>query len=127
MPNEKYDVPIAKSSIEEAAHHEKRRDKRHLLPTLVISIDGKTYLTRDWSLGGVLLSHYFGRREPGQEIDGNVGVVTASGRYPFKAVAVRQNAERGELALQFSHLSDAASALLKDASSGIERQDRSHH
>ena len=109
-------MALSKGIFEEEAYREKRRDKRHLMPTLVISIDGKIYLTKDWSLGGVLLSHYFGRRAQGEEIRGNVGVVTAPGRYPFKGVAVRQDAVRGELALRFTDLSDATLALLKEAS-----------
>ena len=116
-------MSIAKRSVREVAYHEKRHDKRNLSPTLVISIDGKTYLTKDWSLGGVLLSQYSGRRVQGQEIEGNVGVVTAPGRHPFKGVTVRRDATMGELALQFTELSDETFALLEDASIGGLRQD----
>lgn len=105
------------------AYHEQRHDKRCFSPTLLISIDGKTYLTKDWSLGGVLLSQYFGRRVQGQEIEGNVGVVTAPGRYPFKGVTVRRDATTGELALQFTELGDETFALLEDASNGGLCQD----
>ncbi len=117
MSNEKDDVSI------DGSIGERRSDKRVLMPTLVIFIDGDSYVTKDWSLGGVLLSHYFRQRAQGEDIEGNVGVVTVSGRHPFKGVVVRQDATRGELALQFTELSDVAFALLKDASTGDVRQD----
>ena len=110
-----------------ARYHEKRRDKRNFAPTLVISIDGYTYPTLDWSLGGVLLSHYCGQRAQGEEIEGKVRVVTVPGSHPFKAVIVRRGTRTRELALRFTELSDAAFALLEDALTGRLRPDWQSH
>ena len=107
-----------KSPAEEEPNRERRRDKRYSMPTLVVSIDGKLHLTKDWSLSGVLLTNYFGRRVEGNELEGKIGVITTPGKHPFKGITVRRDVDRGELALRFTELSDSTLALLRDASAG---------
>jgi hypothetical protein len=108
--------------VSKGGHREKRRDKRRLQPTLVISIDNATYVTTDWSLGGVLLSDYHGPRLRGEEIEAQVRVATEPDKYPFKATIVRRR--EGRMALHFTELSDGAFALLEDLSTGRQRRAR---
>ncbi len=108
--------------VSKGEYREKRRDKRRLKPTLVISIDGGTYATSDWSLGGVLLSGYHGQRQKGEEVEAEVSTGKGTDRHAFKATVVRRSAESGRMALHFTELSDGAFALLEGLSTGRLRR-----
>ena len=113
--------------VSRGGYQEKRRDKRRLKPTLAISIDDVSYVTSDWSLGGLLLSGYYGQRQQGEEIEAEMRVVTASENHSFKATVVRRSAAEGQLALHFTELSDDAFALLEGLSTGRKRRAAAHH
>lgn len=104
---------FAKALIGLGSHHEKRRDKRQLSPALEVSLEGGRYRTVDWSLGGVLLSDYFGPLAPGDQVAGSVQVLTDMTSHPFKAVVVRRDSATGQLALSFTEISNRAFALLE--------------
>ena len=89
---------------------ENRRNKRLLWPSLDISFDGSSYQTRDWSLGGALVTDYYGNLAPGDKVEGTVKEKTETNKHPFKAVVVR--CESGGLALNFTKLSDGALSML---------------
>ena len=108
--------------ISKGGNRERRRDKRKLKPTLVISIDDATYVTSDWSLGGLLLTDYYGQREQGEEIEAELRVVTEPDKHAFRASVVRQSTSEGRLALSFTDLSDGAFALLEDLLIGRKRR-----
>lgn len=112
--------------VSRGGYPEKRRDKRRLKPTLVISIDETTYVTSDWSLGGLLLSDYYGQREQGEEIEAELRVVTEPDKHDFRAKVVRQSTSEGQLALRFTELSEGAFALLEDLSVGRQRRGAAH-
>lgn len=86
-------------------------------------MDGVTYQTKDWSLGGVLLSRYRGKRHEGEDIDGKLSILAAPEHHPFKGVIIRRRELKDELAIRFTELSEAAFTLLEHASIGRERQD----
>ncbi len=104
-----------KKIVGRAAHAEKRRDERRLNPTLVFSIDGNTYPTMDWSLGGALLFHYYGQRALEKEIEGSVRLASEPDGHPFKGEVVRCDLRKGQMAFRFTELSNSAFALLEEA------------
>ena len=112
--------------VSKGGYQEKRRDKRSLSPTLVVSVDDATYITSDWSLGGVLLSGYYGPKVQGEEIEAELRAVTEPDKYSFKAAVVRRSVGEGQLALHFTELSDGAFALLEDLSTGRLRRALAH-
>ena len=112
--------------VSRGGYQEKRRDKRRLNPTLVISIDDVTYVTSDWSLGGLLLSGYYGQRHQGEEIEAELRVVTETEKHAFKASVVRRSVAEGLMALRFTELSDGAFALLEGLSTGRQRRAAAH-
>lgn len=112
--------------VSRGGYQEKRRDKRRLNPTLVISIDDVTYVTSDWSLGGLLLSGYYGQRHQGEEIEAELRVVTETEKHAFKASVVRRRVAEGQMALRFTELSDGAFALLEGLSTGRQRRAAAH-
>ena len=114
-------MSATKKIIGREPHPENRHDKRNLNPTLVISLDDATYPTSNWSLGGVLLLDYYGRRTPGMEIEGSVRLATEHESHRFKGAVVRKDLRAGHLALHFIELSEGAFALLDGASIGIKR------
>lgn len=112
--------------VSKGGYREKRRDRRRLKPTLVITIDGASYHTQDWSLGGVLLFDYHGQRQQGEEIEAEVSAAMAPDRHAFKATVVRRSAGSGRMALHFTELSDGAFGLLEDLSTGRLRRALAH-
>lgn len=108
---------LAKAFFGVASHGENRRDKRLLAPALEVSFDGSSYQTMDWSLGGVRVAGYSGPRIPGDEVEGTIQIATHTNSHPFKAVVVRVDFS-GELALNFTELSDSAFSLLESAVMG---------
>ena len=112
--------------VSRGGYQEKRRDKRRLKPTLAISIDDVTYITSDWSLGGLLLSGYYGQRQQGEDIEAELRVVTETEKHAFKAGVVRRSVAEGLMALRFTDLSDGAFALLEGLSTGRQRRAAAH-
>lgn len=104
-----------KKIVGSTTYPEKRRDKRKLNPTLVLSIDGESYPTADWSLGGALLSDYYGRREFEEEIEGKIRLATEPDSYPFTCKIVRHDLRNGQMALRFTELSEDAFTLLQES------------
>lgn len=104
---------FAKTLIGLASQHEKRRDRRQLSPALEVTLDGSRYRTVDWSLGGLLLADYFGPLAPGDEVSGIVQVLADLSTYPFKAVVVRRDSALGQLALNFTEVSNSAFSALE--------------
>ena len=112
------DVIFTKAFTGIVSHNERRRDKRKLAPPLSVSFDGRSYPSVDWSLGGVLVSDYYGPAAPGDEVEGQVQILTDPTSHAFKAVVVRRDSGSGELALNFTDLSDSAFSVLESALMG---------
>ena len=47
-------------------HAERRRNRRSALPQIEIELDGVTYVTSNWSLGGFMIEPYDGKRRTGE-------------------------------------------------------------
>jgi PilZ domain len=104
---------FAKALIGLGRQHEKRRDMRRSSSTLEVSFEGGCYRTIDWSLSGVLLSDYFGPLAPGDQVSGSFLVVANMASHPFKAVVVRRDSALGQLALNFTDISNSAFSMLE--------------
>ena len=109
---------FAKAFIGVASHNERRRDKRLMSPPMSVSIDDETYQTVDWSLGGVLIADYYGSAALGDHLAGRIHILTDQRSHPFKAVVVRRDSGSGQLAFNFTELSESAFSLLESALMG---------
>jgi hypothetical protein len=85
---------------------EKRRDKRLPLPVFKIKIDGLTYSTLNWSLGGLLVSEFDGVALEDQIL--RVDIMAKDENTSFKlrvpARVIRHKLDRRELALKFEEM-----------------------
>jgi len=106
-------VFFTKSLKGAASRNEKRRDNYQVPPALEVTIDGTPYPTVDWSLGGVVLSNYFGPLAPGDEVTGSLQVLRDLSTHPFKAVVVRRDSVSGHLALDFTDIGKTAFSVLE--------------
>lgn len=78
-----------------------------------IVLDGIRYPAIDWSLGGVLLANYDGARTLGDEVHGSLRICKDLNSHPFKALVVRHNSNRRQLALEFLSLNFRAVSVLE--------------
>lgn len=115
-------MPTKKSIIGWALHPEGRRDARRRGPTVVVSLGGSSYVSSNWSLGGVLLSDCYGRWTPGMEVEGSLRLASSFESHGFTGAVVRKELAAGHLALRFTELSDGAFALLDSASLEAEHR-----
>ncbi len=95
--------------------HNRRRDKRVSVMPIQIEIEGKSYTTTDWSLGGFLIEEYSGRLSAGDEI--MVAIQVIAGAVEFSHVAraevIRNDTRSGQLAANFLQLDNATIANLE--------------
>ncbi len=92
---------------------DRRVDQRVQSTALEITLDGQTYRTVDWSLGGALLADYFGPRGSGEQVEGSLQITRDLTSFPFKAVVVRRDPTLGQLALNFTDLSASGFSALE--------------
>lgn len=87
----------------------RRRDKRVSVVPIRIELEGETYTSLDWSLGGFLIEGYIGRRLPGEEVMIGIQVVAKGVEYDHVARAeiIRVDRHAGQLAANFVSLDDA--------------------
>ena len=85
---------------------EKRKDKRLPLPVFSVKIDGQTYSTINWSLGGLLVSEYDGTVAEDQlvRIDVKAKDDQAEFKMRLSARVIRHRLDRRELALKFEEM-----------------------
>lgn len=85
---------------------EKRKDKRLPLPIFTVKIDGRTFSTVNWSLGGLLVTEYDGDVRDDQliRLDVKGKDDTAEFKLRLAARVIRNNVERQELALKFEEM-----------------------
>ena len=99
--------------LSRARERQELRNRRFHRPALEFAFDDRYHLTVDCSLGGALISGYFGNPKNGSVIDGTVQLVSESTTHPFRGIVVRRVLERGEIALRFVDLSDSTFKLLE--------------
>lgn len=95
------------------AFSERRVDDRFDSHSLEITLDGVQYPAVDWSLSGVLVTGYHGPRAAGDEVEGSFRICPEMRAHHFKAVVVRGNPAKGELALNYIDLSVRAAWVLE--------------
>ena len=85
---------------------ERRRNRRSALPPIEIEIDGESYPTRNWSLGGFLVEPYDGRRKTGDKLAVTiiVKVNDREFRHRAKAKVARRSRVESQLAAHFAAL-----------------------
>ncbi|HVJ44573.1 MAG TPA: PilZ domain-containing protein [Dongiaceae bacterium] len=85
---------------------EKRKDKRLPLPVFSIKIDGQTFSTVNWSLGGLLISDYHGNAVEDQLVRLDVKAKDDAAEFKLRISArvIRNRADRHELALKFEEM-----------------------
>lgn len=100
------------------AFSDRRVDDRLESFSLEIVLDGVRYSAVDWSLSGVLVGDYCGASVAGDEIEGSFRICTDMKDHPFKAVVVRHNPAKSQLALNFTDLSFKAISVLEALMAG---------
>jgi hypothetical protein len=78
---------------------ERRRDRRLPLPIFTVRLDGVTYQTLNWSLGGLLIEGYTGDRMGGDTVQIDIKAKDAN------AVKVIRVVTAESIALQFEAMS----------------------
>ncbi len=107
--------------LSDARGRERRRNRRFRKPGLVFAFDGRYHLAVDWSLGGAMISGYFGNIKIGSLLDGTVQSISKPEPHPIRGVVVRHFMGRGELALRFVDLSDSTFKLLEECATNRQR------
>jgi hypothetical protein len=100
------------------AFSDRRVDDRLESFSLEIVLDGDRYSAVDWSLSGVLVGDYYCASVAGDEIEGSFRICTDMKDHPFKAVVVRYDPAKGQLALNFTDLSFKAISVLEALMAG---------
>ena len=113
MDSEGTGVVIPKALFGTSQRRDRRIDQRVQSTALEISLDGETYGTVDWSLGGALLADYYGPRGTGDQVEGSLQITRDMTSFPFKAVVVRRDPAMGQLALNFTDLSASGFSALE--------------
>jgi len=67
---------------------ERRRNERHRSPSLTVTIEGRTYKTVDWSLGGMRLPRFHRALAPGEQLQGKMHRFGGAPSGPFAAAVV---------------------------------------
>ena len=104
-----------KKSPAETKQPERRSSERAFEPELCVALNGKTYRTVNWNMGGFLIDGYKGRLTPGALV-----TVSAIGESPKKmtdvsvsARVVRSDHDAGLLVVNFLDIDQPAYNLLK--------------
>lgn len=92
---------------------ESRRDRRYALPNLVVVLDGREYVSNNWSLGGFHLTAEL-PDEIGSVVAGTLRIGGDSG-LAFTAQLVRREEETGTLAFHFRDITALAMTKLDRA------------
>jgi hypothetical protein len=85
---------------------ERRRDRRLPLPIFTVRVDGVTYQTMNWSLGGLLIEGYAGARAAGETVQVDIKAKDATTDFRMRiAVKVIRVVPSESIALQFEAMS----------------------
>jgi hypothetical protein len=85
---------------------ERRRDRRLPLPIFTVRVDGVTYQTMNWSLGGLLIEGYAGARAAGETVQVDIKAKDATTDFRMRiAVKVIRVVPGESIALQFEAMS----------------------
>ncbi len=94
---------------------ERRRHQRFTQPPLSLSLDGSTYATADWSMGGFVVDDYFGALTPGSlfTIDGLGGNGEELTPVEIRARVLRLSDDRRRLTVTFLFVDQPAFRVLQ--------------
>ncbi len=85
---------------------ERRRDRRLPLPIFTVRLDGVTYQTMNWSLGGLLIEGYEGERAAGDPVRIDIKAKDNAADFRMRiAVKVIRVVPGESIALQFDAMS----------------------
>src|SRR5690349_7630480 len=85
---------------------ERRRDRRLPLPIFTVRLDGVSYQTMNWSLGGLLIEGYAGERASGDAVQIDIKAQDNSAEFRMRiAVKVIRVVAGETIALQFDAMS----------------------
>lgn len=85
---------------------ERRRDRRLPLPIFTVRLDGVTYQTMNWSLGGLLIEGYAGGRAAGDAVPVDIKAKDNTADFRMRiAVKVIRVVPGESIALQFEAMS----------------------
>lgn len=100
------------------AFSDRRIEDRLESYSLEITLDGALYRAADWSMSGILVADYDGTHGPGDEVEGSFRICSDMKSHAFKASVIRHNAEKRQLALNFTDLSFRSMSVLEALMAG---------
>jgi hypothetical protein len=92
---------------------EHRRDRRYALPPLTVVIDGREFISDNWSLGGFQITGDL-KLVLGAVVSGTLHIDGSDG-FGFTAEVVRKEADTGALGFHFHELTPLAMTKLDRA------------
>lgn len=94
---------------------ERRRHQRFTQPPLSLSLEGRTYATADWSMGGFVIEDYAGALTPGSlfGIDGIAADGEALRPVEVRARVLRISDDRRRLTVTFMFVDQPAFKVLQ--------------
>lgn len=94
---------------------ERRRHQRFTQPPLNLSVEGRTYSTSDWSMGGFVIDDYSGALTPGSlfTIDGIGGEGNDLTAVEVRARVLRISSDRQRLTVTFLFVDQPAFRVLQ--------------
>jgi hypothetical protein len=106
----------------------RRRDQRISVMPIQIELDGETYTSLDWSLGGFLIEGYEGQRRPGEEMMVGLQVIAQGVEFNHvaRAEVVRIDPHGNQFAANFVALDNATLDTLEGWLTGKLRRKNRH-
>lgn len=103
-----------------AGYRSRRKDVRRTVPHLEVVIDGETYRTIDWSLGGLLIDDYSGPLMVGEEFRCTIRPIVEGRRLEAELTAevARLDERKPRLAIRFISYGEGAYDALEQLSMG---------
>ncbi len=111
---------MGKTSYHFAGYRSRRRDVRRTAPGLEVVIDGTTFRTVDWSMGGFLLDGYDGPLMVGDEFRCIIRPIVEGRRLEAELTAevARTDTKKPRIAARFISYGDGAYDALEQLSLG---------
>lgn len=106
----------------------RRKDQRISVTPIQIELDGETYTSLDWSLGGFLIEGYEGQRRTGEEMTVGLQVIARGVEFNHvaRAEVVRIDPHGNQFAANFVALDNATINTLEGWMTGRLRRKKRH-
>jgi len=94
---------------------ERRRNQRARRQPIALEVDGRSYVTTEWTLGGFLLGSHEDAHRPGDILTVVIRIDAGNGKlyeHDAEAIVARVDKQKGQLAAKFIELDATAIEVL---------------